>query len=63
MRTFAAKSTSGGADRARSPTGSLRIMHPRLGPLRVNCDVLTILDDDQQVVVITRRADSCWWYG
>ena len=29
------------------------ITHPQLGPLRVNCDVLTIPDDDQQVVFIT----------
>ena len=29
------------------------ITHPQLGPLRLNCDVLTIPDDDQQVVFIT----------
>jgi transcriptional regulator with XRE-family HTH domain len=29
------------------------IAHPQLGPLRLNCDVLTIPDDDQQVVFIT----------
>ncbi|HEY2671031.1 MAG TPA: helix-turn-helix transcriptional regulator [Rugosimonospora sp.] len=29
------------------------ITHPRLGPLRLNCDVLTIPDDDQQVVFLT----------
>ncbi|MDN3358666.1 helix-turn-helix transcriptional regulator [Actinomadura sp. DC4] len=27
--------------------------HPGLGPLRVNCDVLAVPDDDQQVVFIT----------
>jgi transcriptional regulator with XRE-family HTH domain len=27
--------------------------HPRLGPVRVNCDVLAVPDDDQQVVFIT----------
>lgn len=27
--------------------------HPRVGPLRVNCDVLAVPDDDQQVVFIT----------
>jgi transcriptional regulator with XRE-family HTH domain len=27
--------------------------HPRLGPLQLNCDVLPIPDDDQQVVFIT----------
>lgn len=29
------------------------ITHPRLGLLRLNCDVLTIPEDDQQVVFIT----------
>lgn len=27
--------------------------HPEVGPLRVNCDILTVPDDDQQVVFIT----------
>ncbi|GAA3437531.1 helix-turn-helix transcriptional regulator [Kutzneria kofuensis] len=27
--------------------------HPTLGPLRVNCDILAVPDDDQQVVFIT----------
>ncbi|MBQ1016845.1 helix-turn-helix domain-containing protein [Micromonospora sp. D93] len=29
------------------------ITHPELGPLRLNCDVLAIPDDDQQVVFLT----------
>jgi transcriptional regulator with XRE-family HTH domain len=29
------------------------ITHPELGPLRLNCDVLTIPQDDQQVVFLT----------
>ncbi|MDG4781825.1 helix-turn-helix transcriptional regulator [Micromonospora sp. WMMD961] len=29
------------------------ISHPQLGPLRLNCDVLTVPDDDQQVVFLT----------
>jgi transcriptional regulator with XRE-family HTH domain len=29
------------------------IDHPGLGPLRLNCDILTVPDDDQQVVFIT----------
>jgi hypothetical protein len=29
------------------------ITHPQLGSLRLNCDVLTIPDDDQQVVFVT----------
>lgn len=29
------------------------VQHPELGPLRVNCDVLTIPEDDQQVVFMT----------
>jgi transcriptional regulator with XRE-family HTH domain len=29
------------------------ITHPQVGPLRLNCDVLIIPDDDQQVVFIT----------
>lgn len=27
--------------------------HPEVGVLRINCDVLTIPDDDQQVVFMT----------
>jgi transcriptional regulator with XRE-family HTH domain len=34
------------------------IAHPRVGPLRVNCDVLTIQDDDQQVVFLTADPGS-----
>jgi transcriptional regulator with XRE-family HTH domain len=29
------------------------LSHPRVGPLRLNCDFLTVPDDDQQVVFIT----------
>jgi transcriptional regulator with XRE-family HTH domain len=29
------------------------ITHPEVGPIRLNCDVLTVPDDDQEVVVIT----------
>jgi transcriptional regulator with XRE-family HTH domain len=32
--------------------------HPELGPLRINCDVLTIPDDDQQVVFMTADPDT-----
>jgi hypothetical protein len=27
--------------------------HPEVGPLRIECDVLTIPEDDQQVVFMT----------
>jgi transcriptional regulator with XRE-family HTH domain len=30
-----------------------RVDHPAVGPLHLNCDVLTVPDDDQQVVFIT----------
>ncbi|HZR54012.1 MAG TPA: helix-turn-helix transcriptional regulator [Streptosporangiaceae bacterium] len=29
------------------------LTHPELGPLRINCDILTVPDDDQQVVFMT----------
>jgi hypothetical protein len=32
--------------------------HPRLGPLRIACDVLPLPDDDQQVVFITAEPGS-----
>ncbi|WP_432968459.1 helix-turn-helix transcriptional regulator [Dactylosporangium sp. CA-233914] len=32
--------------------------HPRLGPLRLDCDILTVPDDDQQVVFITGAPGS-----
>ncbi|MEU4249391.1 helix-turn-helix transcriptional regulator [Amycolatopsis sp. NPDC026612] len=32
--------------------------HPELGPIRVNCDVLPLPDDDQQVVFITADPGS-----
>lgn len=34
------------------------ITHPQLGPLRLNCDVLAIPDDDQQVVFMTADPGS-----
>jgi transcription regulator MmyB-like protein len=34
------------------------MQHPQAGPLRVNCDVLTVPDDDQQVVFITADPGS-----
>ncbi|MDQ7808241.1 helix-turn-helix transcriptional regulator [Amycolatopsis sp. A133] len=34
------------------------IDHPELGPIRVNCDVLAVPDDDQQVVFITADPGS-----
>ncbi len=32
--------------------------HPELGPLRVNCDILVVPEDDQQVVFMTADPDS-----
>jgi transcriptional regulator with XRE-family HTH domain len=32
--------------------------HPELGPVRINCDVLAVPDDDQQVVFITADPGS-----
>ncbi|MEU7872164.1 helix-turn-helix transcriptional regulator [Dactylosporangium sp. NPDC049140] len=37
---------------------SKTLTHPRLGPLRVDCDVLEVPDDDQQVVFITADPGS-----
>lgn len=34
------------------------IVHPEAGALRVNCDVLTVPEDDQQVVFITADPDT-----
>ncbi|MER6513854.1 helix-turn-helix transcriptional regulator [Nonomuraea sp. NPDC001636] len=34
------------------------MIHPELGPLRINCDVLPIPDDDQQVVFMTADPDT-----
>jgi transcriptional regulator with XRE-family HTH domain len=34
------------------------MIHPRVGPLRVHCDVLAVPEDDQQVVFITADPDS-----
>ena len=35
-----------------------RVDHPAAGPLRLNCDVLAVPDDDQQVVFITADPGS-----
>ncbi|HET6501852.1 MAG TPA: helix-turn-helix transcriptional regulator [Amycolatopsis sp.] len=41
-------------DPVRAPGHRVKTLtHPELGPIRVNCDVLTIAEDDQQVVFIT----------
>jgi transcriptional regulator with XRE-family HTH domain len=43
----------------RAPGHRRKIMHhPELGPLRINCDVLTVPDDDQQVVFMTADPGS-----
>lgn len=34
------------------------LTHPEVGQLRVNCDVLTVPDDDQQVVFMTADPDT-----
>ncbi|MEY9858575.1 transcriptional regulator with XRE-family HTH domain [Catenulispora sp. GAS73] len=34
------------------------MLHPELGPLRVNCDVIPIADADQQIVFITPDPDT-----
>ena len=34
------------------------MVHPDIGPLRVNCDVLAVPDDDQQVVFVTADPGS-----
>ena len=34
------------------------VEHPQVGPLRINCDVLTVPDEDQQVVFITADPGS-----
>jgi transcriptional regulator with XRE-family HTH domain len=42
------------ANPVRAPGHRVKTMtHPEVGPLRVNCDVLAVPDDDQQVVFIT----------
>ena len=47
-------SRSGTPTRCAPPaTATKTITHPQVGPLRLNCDVLAIPDDDQQVVFIT----------
>lgn len=38
----------------RAPTHRTKTLtHPQLGPLHLNCDILTVPDDDQQVVFMT----------
>ncbi|MGH3417281.1 MAG: helix-turn-helix transcriptional regulator [Actinocrinis sp.] len=34
------------------------MLHPELGPLRINCDVLMVPEDDQQVVFMTADPDT-----
>ncbi|HLI42764.1 MAG TPA: DNA-binding protein [Streptosporangiaceae bacterium] len=34
------------------------MVHPQTGPLRVNCDILSVPDEDQQVVFITADPGS-----
>ena len=34
------------------------MLHPDLGRLEINCDILTIPEDDQQVVFMTAEPDS-----
>ncbi|GAA3516277.1 helix-turn-helix transcriptional regulator [Actinocatenispora rupis] len=34
------------------------VQHPEVGPVRVNCDVLAVPDDDQQVVFVTADPGS-----
>lgn len=43
----------------RAPGHRTKIMtHPELGRLRINCDILTVPDDDQQVVFMTADPDT-----
>jgi transcriptional regulator with XRE-family HTH domain len=47
------------ANPVRAPGHRTKTMfHPELGPLRINCDVLAIPDDDQQVVFMTADPDT-----
>jgi transcriptional regulator with XRE-family HTH domain len=47
------------SDPVRSPGHRVKtIDHPRVGPLRLNCDVLAVPDDDQQVVFVTADPGS-----
>ena len=42
------------ANPVRAPGHRTKTMtHPELGALRINCDILTVPDDDQQVVLMT----------
>ncbi|MBM9508928.1 helix-turn-helix transcriptional regulator [Actinacidiphila acididurans] len=42
------------ANPVRAPGHRTKTMtHPDLGPLRINCDILTVPEDDQQVVLMT----------
>lgn len=34
------------------------MLHPELGPLRINCDILAVPEDDQQVVFMTADPDT-----
>lgn len=47
------------SDPVRSPGHRVKtIDHPAVGPLRLNCDVLAVPDDDQQVVFVTADPGS-----
>ena len=47
------------ANPVRAPGHRTKSMaHPEAGALRINCDVLTIADDDQQVVFMTADPGS-----
>jgi transcriptional regulator with XRE-family HTH domain len=47
------------SDPVRSPGHRVKtIEHPRFGPLRLNCDVLAVPEDDQQVVFVTADPGS-----
>jgi transcriptional regulator with XRE-family HTH domain len=48
-----------GTNPVRAPGHRVKtVTHPEIGPVRVNCDVLTVPDDDQQVVFITADPGS-----
>jgi len=49
---WAANPLRGPGDRTKTMT------HPELGRLRINCDILTVPDDDQQVVFMTTDPDT-----
>ncbi len=47
------------ANPVRAPGHRTKTMvHPELGPLRINCDILAVPEDDQQVVFMTADPDT-----